>query len=279
MESGTEKIAISVAMGVYNPGDIEELYQAVDSIINQTFAEFEFLIYDDASRPEVADALRCIAEKDDRIRLLRGENNQGLAHALNECIKHAKGEYIARMDADDISAPERFGVQKAFLDLNKEYAFVGCNAELFDAKGVWGERHMVEGPRINDFLRYSPYIHPSVMFRTDVLKEAGGYLVSEDTRRCEDYELFMRLYCLGHYGYNIQKTLFSYQEDRESYDKRKLRQRVAEMKIRYKGFKIMGNFHPGKLIYVLKPVVMIVIPKFLCRYIRRKQIRTVGEGA
>ncbi len=269
MEAGTGKVAISVAMGVYNPGNIEELYQAVDSVLNQTFDEFELLLYDDASRPEVADALQRIAEKDGRIRLLRGEKNQGLAHALNECIKHAKGEYIARMDADDLSAPERFGVQKAFLDTNREYAFVGCNAELFDEKGVWGTWTMTERPSVKEFLRYSPYIHPSVMFRKEVLIAEGGYRDTEETRRCEDYELFMRLFAMGHHGYNIDKVLFSYREGREWQDKRKLRHRIAEMKIRYRGFRAMGAMRPKTWIYVIKPVVTAMIPRKICRYVRR----------
>lgn len=279
MEPETENVVISVVMGVYNPEDTKALELAVDSVLNQTFRAFEFLIYDDCSRPDVAAVLRHIVKQDNRIRLLRGAENRGLAHALNECIREAKGRYIARMDADDVSAPERFRRQYEFLELHKEYAFVGLNAELFDAHGVWGFRRMERHPGVNEFLKYSPYVHPSVLFRKNVLEAACGYLETKDTRRCEDYELFMRLYCMGYHGCNIDGKLFAYREDRKWYDKRKLRQRVAEAKIRYRGFKNMGILHPKNMVYVIKPIVLMAVPGAVCRYIRGKRITVAGEGA
>lgn len=265
-----EKISISVIMGIYNQKDKAALEQAVDSVLNQTFREFEFLIYDDGSCAEEAEFLKTLAEKDNRIRLLRGETNLGLAHALNECLKVAKGEYIARMDGDDISAPERFQTQLDFLKDHAECAFVGCSAELFDADGVWGYRLMAEQPGEKEFLKFSPYVHPSVMFRRSVLKDAGGYLETKDTRRCEDYELFMRLHCMGRHGQNLGGRLFCYREDREWYDKRTFSQRIAEMKIRYRGFKSMGILNIKNMIYVVKPVVMLVLPRSLRRALRKK---------
>lgn len=266
------KIEISVLMGVYNQKDRIALEQAVDSILQQTFYNFEFLIYDDGSCREEMLFLKELAKKDNRIRLLKGEVNQGLAYALNECLKEAKGIYIARMDADDMSDPERLKAQKEFLDKHTECAFVGLNAKLFDEQGIWGIRNMVKQPSAKEFLKYSPYIHPSVMFRKTVLDEIKGYKVSKDTLRCEDYELFMRLYCMGHYGYNLQELLFSYRENRNWYDKRTLQQRMAEMKIRYQGFKAMGILNWKTFIYVIKPVIMSLIPKLIRRKIRKKSI-------
>ena len=268
-----KEVPISVIMGVYNPGDRESLEQAIDSILQQTCESFEFIIYDDASCERDAALLRELAAKDGRIRLLRGEENHGLAHALNECLKEAKGTYIARMDADDVSVPARLQTQMDFLESHKEWAFVGLSAQLFDAQGVWGRRQMAVTPGEREFLRYSPYVHPTVMFRKEVLSEAGGYLDSEDTRRCEDYELFMRLYCLGKYGCNIDGDLFFYREDRDWYDKRKLRQRIAESKIRYCGFRKMGLLSLKNMIYVGKPVLMMLIPKIIRKRIRNKKVK------
>lgn len=266
-------VPISVIMGVYNPKDKVGLELAVDSILQQTCSSYEFIIYDDASCEQDAELLRNLAAKDNRIRLLRGEENQGLAHALNECLKVAKGKYIARMDADDRSSPERLQVQMDFLESHKEWAFVGLSAQLFDELGVWGYRQMVKNPDARDFLKYSPYVHPTVMFRKSVLMEIGGYLESEDTRRCEDYELFMRLYCEGQYGCNIEGNLFFYREDRDWYDKRKLHQRIAETKIRYRGFRKMGIVSLKNMIYVVKPVVMMLIPKMIRKCIRNKSVK------
>lgn len=274
MKLENKEVPISVIMGVYNPKDKAGLEQAIDSILKQTCRTFEFIIYDDASCEQDAELLRNLAAKDNRIRLLCGEKNLGLAHALNECLKAANGKYIARMDADDISGSERLQIQLDFLESHEEWAFVGLSAQLFDEQGVWGYRQMVDHPREREFLRYSPYVHPTIMFRKSVLMETGGYLDSEDTRRCEDYELFMRLYCQGQYGCNIEGDLFFYREDRNWYDKRKLRQRIAESKIRYRGFRKMGILSFKNMIYVAKPVVMMLIPKMIRKHIRNKRVKT-----
>ena len=269
------KIEISVLMGVYNQKDHKAIEQAVHSILNQTIHNLEILIYDDGSCKEEMIFLQELAKMDSRIRLFRGEVNKGLAYGLNQCLKQAKGTYIARMDADDVSAKERLQIQKEFLDTHTEYAFVGLGAKLFDEKGVWGVRLMPKHPKKQDFLKYSPYIHPSVMFRKSALEEVGGYRVSKDTLRCEDYELFMRLYCKGVYGCNIEEPLFYYREDRDWYDKRNIRQRIAEMKIRYRGFRAMGMLHWNTLIYVVKPIGMLVIPKGIRKRIRNRKMNSV----
>ncbi len=277
MEAKKCDIEISVIMGVYNQKDRRALEQAVDSILDQTFTAFEFLIYDDGSCMEEAETIRKLAAKDGRIRLLRGEKNQGLANALNACLKAAKGRYLARMDADDISAPERLQTQKKYLDKHPEYAFVGLNAELFDEAGTWGFRQMTEHPGPAEFLKYSPYIHPTVMFRREVLEAAGGYLVTKDTRRCEDYELFMRLYNMGFHGSNMQVNLFSYRENRRNYDKRTMLMRIAEMKIRYHGFRSMGILNGKNMIYVVKPVLLFFLPNGIKKIIRMKCIQAAEE--
>src|SRR5699024_3199279 len=110
------EIKITVIMGVYNPKQPEYLLQAVQSIIGQTFQDWEMLIYDDGSDKEYIPVIRKAAELDPRIRLIRCEKNHGLAYALNQCIKQAKGQYIARMDDDDISKPGRLEKIYDFLE-------------------------------------------------------------------------------------------------------------------------------------------------------------------
>ena len=271
------KVEISILMSVYNQTNHKALEQAIDSILYQTVQNFEFLIYDDGSCEEEMTFLQELAKKDSRIRLLRGERNRGLAYGLNQCLKQAKGTYIARMDADDISERERFQIQKEFLDTHLKYAFVGTSAKLFDEQGVWGVRWMTEYPPTKDFLKYSPYIHPSVMFRKSALEQVGGYQVSKDTLRCEDYELFMRLYCKKLYGCNLNQLLFSYRESRDWYDKRTIKQRIAEMKIRYRGFRTMGILKWNTLIYVIKPMGMLAIPKRVRKRIRNGRVRRLPK--
>ncbi|MDD6306168.1 MAG: glycosyltransferase [Clostridiales bacterium] len=261
---------VSILMGIYNEKKIEQVKQAIDSILNQTFGDFEFLICDDGSKLEFYEWLQEYCEKDERIQLLRKEKNEGLAAALNTCFENAKGTYIARMDADDISRKDRFEKQVEFLEKHSEYALVGCNADMIDENGKWGERILVEKPQKEDFLRTSPFIHPSIIIRREVLNELGGYSTAEYTKRTEDYELFMRLYAEGFRGYNMQENLFCYREDRNAYEKRKYRYRMNESRVRCQGFMRMGILI-GHLRYVVKPLIVGMLPVGIMRRIRKKQ--------
>ena len=207
---------ISVIMGVYNELNKDILMEAVNSILHQTFEDFEFIIYDDGSCPEAATLLREVEGLDERIKLIGQDENHGLAFSLNACIDEAKGKYIARMDADDISYPERLMKQKKFLDKYQEYSWVGCNIDVFDQNGVWGERKMPEFPIEQDYLRFSPYAHPTVMYRASIFDTNEGYVASKETLRCEDYEIFMRLRRAGLKGANIQDKLLAYRDKKVS---------------------------------------------------------------
>ncbi len=254
---------ISVIMGTYNQQNKEYLEQAIRSVLCQTYGNFEFIIFDDGSDPEVGAQLERYAGEDGRIRLLRGPENHGLAYSLNACIDLARGKYLARMDDDDICDPDRLRVQLGFMEDHPEVSFVGCNAKLIDDEGVWGVRKMPEEPVQRDFLRFSPYIHPTVMIRRSVFETQSPYLSSQETLRCEDYELFMRLLKAGFHGHNLQETLFCYREDRISYRKRRFRYRLDEAKLRYRNFREMGCLFPAGWLYVLRPIVAAVMPSGL----------------
>ncbi len=269
---------ISVIMGVYNQWNREELQQAVRSILNQTYQNLEFIIYDDGSDPKAATYIRELEKLDKRIVLIGKEVNHGLAFSLNACIGVAKGEYIARMDADDISLPERLATQVAFLETHPEYDWCGCNAELFDENGVWGSRQMPEVPTGHDYLRFSPYIHPSVMYRRRLFEKNKGYHVSDETLRCEDYEIFMRLYQAGYHGYNIQKNLFRYREDAISFQKRKFQFRLNEAKLRYRNFAAMHMLFPTGWIYVIRPVIGGLLPASWISWMKRKESEYKKDG-
>ncbi len=267
------KPLISVIMGVYNQWDIEALKRAVNSVLAQTASDFEFIIWDDGSEQWVSDELRKLCVLDKRIILAGRDENKGLAFSLNECIKLAKGKYIARMDADDECLPERFAKQVEFLEANTEYSWCGTCAELFDEKGVWGYRHMPEVPNAKDYYRYSPYIHPSVMFRREVFDKNTGYLEEEETYKCEDYEIFMRLIQKGLKGYNIQEPLFRYHESYDSYRCRKPCYRVSEAKVRFENYRKMGILFPFGWICVLRPLLGCIVPGFIIGLCKRTEGR------
>ena len=262
---------ISVIMGVYNQWNQKALYGAVLSILKQTYTNIEFIIYDDGSDPKVAGYLKELSKMDERIILIGKEENHGLAFSLNACIDKARGTYIARMDADDYSHPYRLEKQYQFMEEHPEYGWCGCNTMLFDEDGEWGKRAMPEIPQANDYLRFSPFVHPTVMYRAEILRECGGYLDSEETRRCEDYEIFMRLQQRGLKGYNIQKELFFYRENQESFHRRSFEHRIHEMKVRYNNFKKMHLLFPLGWIYVIRPVLGGILPVKLVAWLKRNE--------
>lgn len=264
--NGTE---ISIIMGVYNQKAFDQLEGAVTSILRQSFRDFELLIYDDGSDRDVVDKLDQLALKDRRIRLFHGKENRGLAFGLNYCIRKAKGRYIARMDADDISMPCRLEKQYRFLEEHREFAFVGCNAGLLGEHGVYGERTMPEKPGAEDFLAFSPYIHPSVMFRRGIFDKYGLYSEAEENRRCEDYELFMRLFQQNCRGFNIQEVLFLYREDEQAFQKRKYRYRIDECRLRYTYFKKLGILAGKGWLYAIRPLIAGLVPAKLIYRIKK----------
>lgn len=265
-----KQVKVSVIMGVFNPGDRERFLRAVRSIVRQSFTDWELLLYDDGSREPCARMIQQAAEMDDRILYIRGQRNYGLAHALNECIWRAQGRYIARMDDDDVSRPDRLERQYAFLESHPQYQWVGSDAELIDRRGVWGYQKMPQAPAKRDFLFNSPYIHPSVMFRREVLLRSGGYSVAGRNGGCEDYELFMRLHSAGGRGYNLQEPLLQYHEDYAAQKKRTYRRRIREMGLRYRGFKELGILDGSAIRYVLKPLLVGAVPPPVHHYIKRR---------
>ena len=265
---------ISVIMSTYNPTAGGGLRESVESVLGQTFGDFEFLICDDGSGEEGASLVRKTAALDRRIRLLRNPERRGLGHGLNRCIREARGEYLARMDDDDISLPERLRVQSRYLEEHPVTAFVGCNAKLMDGGRVWGSRRMPERPEGRDFLRYSPYIHPSVMFRREVFRGREWYRT--DTERGEDLELFLRLAGEGIHGVNLQEELLCYREDRESYRRRTLASRLDEVWIRWEGYRGLGLLFPAGWLCALRPLMSACVPPGLLY--RLKSGREAGGG-
>lgn len=267
----SNEVSISVIMSVHNQFNKEELLCAVNSILNQTHKNIEFLICDDGSDEKAAKLIGELNQLDKRIRILTNVKNQGLAASLNTCIVNAKGKYVARMDADDYSAPKRLETEFAFLENNPQYAWCGCNARLYDDEGIWGERIMPLEPQVEDYLKYSPYIHPTVMFRKYILLSINGYDASKETRRCEDYELFMRLTSKGYVGFNIPKFMFAYKEDSDSYKKRTFKSRINEAKVRRKNFKRLGIPFTKRFIYTMRPLVAgLLTNKFISRCKRKE---------
>lgn len=185
----TEQPLLSVIMSVYN-GE-KYLQQAIESILQQSYDDFEFLIYNDGS----SDNTQSIINKynDPRI-ILTNQKNIGLTKTLNLAIKKARGKYIARMDADDIAEPNRFEKQILFLENNPDILLCGSQANIIDEKGNFQKKYTVplENKKIKKgILLHNPFIHSTIIFKKELIEKIGDY--NENFKFAQDYELWTRV--------------------------------------------------------------------------------------
>lgn len=199
-----EKPRISVIMPVYNADRF--ITAAIDSILTQTFQNFELLILDDASTDNSKEII--LKYNDKRIKVFYSDTNQGIVANLNKGIEIAQGEYIARMDADDISKPERFLKQIKFLDDNKNIGLCGSWYTPFNESGVLSTvKHSEYNAQIlAELLFYCPLGHPTIMGRKQIFIE-NKY--DKNFFPAEDYELWSRLSEKTEF-YNIPESLLNY---------------------------------------------------------------------
>ncbi len=179
---------VTVLMPVYNTAAY--LPEAIESILNQTFTDFEFLIIDDAS----TDGSAAIIEsyQDPRIKFIRKPVNTGYTRSLNMGLEMASGEYIARMDSDDFSLPDRFAKQVTFMDTHPEVGVCGTLVEFIGAKeGI--EKKETENNRIKNVLfRTNQFCHPSIFLRTSVLRDNNLYF-DPNLEPAEDYAFWVKI--------------------------------------------------------------------------------------
>ncbi|PXV62510.1 glycosyl transferase family 2 [Dysgonomonas alginatilytica] len=196
---------LSVIMPVFNAE--RYLREAIDSIINQSYTDWELIIINDGSIDCSENIIKSYT--DTRLRYYKNEQNIGLIQTLNKGIDLCKGAYIARMDADDIAEKDRFGIQIAFLENNKEYALCGSDAKVIDENNI--ETGKILNLQSNEYLQINllfsvPFIHPTILIRSEVLKD--NYFDTE-YKHAEDYELWCRI-ANSHKVANIGNFLLRY---------------------------------------------------------------------
>ncbi|NET30793.1 MAG: glycosyltransferase [Cyanothece sp. SIO1E1] len=196
---------VSILMSVYNGS--RYLAESIDSILRQTFSDFEFIIIDDCSTDDSWTILSAYAEVDSRIVLYRNDQNLGLTKSLNKGLRAAKGIYIARQDHDDVSLPHRLSEQVEFLEHNPQAVFVSSNIEIIDANGQpLGIIDRACTPTlVKWYLLFYNHIagHSQVMFRKNPALNLGGY--NENYQYVQDYEFWCRLSAVGQF-YILPKT-------------------------------------------------------------------------
>ncbi|MBU3956767.1 glycosyltransferase [Patescibacteria group bacterium] len=199
---------VSVIMPAYNAE--KYISEAIKSILNQTFENFKLIIIDDCSTDKTWQIINKYRKIDKRVIAFRNNKNLKLSRTLNRGIRVAKGKYIARMDADDISFPDRLEKQVKFMEANPEVGVSGGTMVITDASGrVTGERsyHTTDEKIRKKIFRYSPFCHPAVIIRKAVLTDSGLY--NHYYNPAEDYELYFRIGLQAKFA-NLKDKLIKY---------------------------------------------------------------------
>ena len=261
---------VSIIMGIYNCADTLE--EAVESILQQTYDDWELIMCDDGSMDSTYEIVTRFSRQYENIIAFQNEKNMGLNYTLNKCLEKAKGEYIARMDGDDISLPTRLEKEVAFLEQHREYAIVSTNMIYFDENGEWGRSNMLEFPQKEDLVKATPFCHAPCMVRREAYEKVKGYSVEKKLLRAEDYHLWFKMYLEGYRGYNLQEALYKMRDDRNAIQRRKFKYRINEAYVKRL---IMKNFDlPIKnIVYVIRPIIVGVMPTFLYEYLHKKKMK------
>lgn len=200
---------ISVIMPCYNEEKTVE--SAVNSILNQTFQDFEFIIIDDCSQDNTSQILQVLSKQSSKIKVLRNSQNLGYSGSINKGIKAAGGDFIARMDADDFSFPERFEKQVTFLLKHPEIGLVGTGVELV-MKENKESRGTIIMPETHDEILKGRYLrsfnfHPTIMAKKTLFVDYKGY--DESIKRAEELDLWLRA-SVSYKFHNLPDILLRY---------------------------------------------------------------------
>jgi len=256
---------ISVIMSVYN-GE-KYLREAIESILSQTFTDFEFIIVDDGSTDGSLKIIRSYVDK--RIKVINNEENMGLTNSLNKALKKASGDYVARQDADDISLPNRFEEQVKYLDKHPGVALLGTSIYKIDEDGRIVAKIIATASPSKILFGENQFSHGTVMFRKEIVDKLGGY--DELFRRAQDYELWLRI--AKHYEVRIlTQILYKLRFHNEAISINKIREMqksTFKIKIRY----LPHFFCFWNLVYTIRSLCGCLLPSFLLRRIVRRNVR------
>jgi glycosyltransferase involved in cell wall biosynthesis len=258
---------ISVVMSAYNAE--KYISEAIESILNQSFENFEFIIINDCSTDNTLEIIKRYSSQDSRIKLINNKENLGLTSSLNKAIKSSKGKYIARMDDDDISEKTRFEKQIEFLEKNKDIDIVGSFAKNIDEEGnILNDRTVPlnHDEIINILPKLSPLIHPAIIFRKKSLGKIGFY--NEKFRTSQDYEMWFRAMAAGLKFQNLPLYLVKYRVNDNYFERKSFKYRINDLKVRFKGYnEIKLPIYKWYPIFI--PLILGVIPAWLYKLLKK----------
>ena len=257
--------SLTVLMSVYNGESYLE--SAIESILQQTFTDFIFLIIDDASTDQTGVILEQFAQQDSRIKILNNRQNRGLAYSLSRGVEAATTAWIARMDADDIAIRDRLEKQMNHIEKNPEIDILGGYAlDINDNGDILGERKVpISHEAISRFIWTNPLIHPTVLFRRSAILKIGSYYNRTRQRIPEDYHLWFRAAAAGLRFANLPEPLIYYRFSEDNFIRNNLKFLLAHVLIGWQGcWRVKAT--PLAYLGVTKPLVLGILPPDL-RYL------------
>lgn len=261
-----QKPTVSIIMGIYNCA--ETLGEAIECILHQTFSDWELIMCDDGSRDNTLEVARQYMQQDPRIRVIRNPANLGLNKTLNNCLAEAHGQFIARMDGDDLCDPTRLEKEMKVLQEHPEYDIVSTEMGMFDADGQWGKTNYKVTPQPMDFIHGSQFCHAACLVRKEAYDAVGGYSVDKTLLRVEDYHLWVKMYAKGYRGYNIKEVLYMMRDDRNATVRRTFQNRVNEVHVkRYaiRALRLPLFYH----LYCLRPIFLGLMPIWIYKILHK----------
>lgn len=261
-------------MGIYNCAPT--LQAALDSLYAQTYQDFEIIMCDDGSIDDTYHLALENSQKHPNIVLIRNSRNLGLGQTLNNCLAVAKGEYIARMDGDDLCDSTRFEKQVEFLDEHAEFAIVSSPMFYFDSNGVFGQGKGGQAPSVESFIYGTPHPHAPCMVRREAYLAVEGYSADKRLLRNEDYNLWMKMYAIGFRGYNLDECLYYMRDDRNATRRRNWTGRRNEAYSRWLACRTLHLPIKGYF-YCLRPIVLYFLPTSVYEYFHKRKLNQVGK--
>ncbi|MBQ4120190.1 MAG: glycosyltransferase [Clostridia bacterium] len=261
---------ISIIMGIYNCADT--LAEAIDSILAQTYPHWKLIMCDDGSADDTYEIAKQYAEKyPEKIIVIKNEKNKGLNYTLNHCLKYADTEYIARMDGDDISLPQRFEKEIEFLENNPQYSIVSCPMIYFDETGDFRTGKVSGEPNINNIAKGTPFCHAPCLVKAETYHAVNGYAVDDKRLRVEDWDLWVRMYEKGYRGYNLSEPLYKMRDDRNAYSRRKFKYRINEARVTASAIKKL-KLSKKYYIWMLRPIIVGLLPKSIYTFLHKRKL-------
>lgn len=265
-----EKSLVSVLMPAYNAE--KYIGEAIESILNQTYKNFEFIIVDDCSTDNTIKVIEKYMKKDKRIKLYKNKENSGVAITLNNGLNYCSGKYIARMDSDDISLPKRFEKQMKLLK-ETDADICSTNLVMFSGKKIIGRRIYNKDISKTIFIE-SPIGHATVILKKELFKKYGNYVPKFNS--AEDYDLWLRFYSKGCKFVLCDEFLYKYRQHEttvKSQKTKKILKTTIKVKLNAKKkYKLKFGFK-GNIRLIMENIFLLIPGKILLKlfyWVKRK---------